>query len=50
MGLFLIMVKLNLFVMILFGAVVYFLILFALKTFNDEDYDIIKMIINKKNQ
>ena len=47
MGIFLILVKSNLFLMILLGAIVYFIVLFALKTFNDEDFDIIRLILNR---
>ncbi|MDP3067023.1 MAG: flippase [Methanobacteriaceae archaeon] len=50
MAVFLILLNLNLFVMILLGAVVYFIVLFALKTFNDEDYDILRLIFKKKNE
>ncbi|MDD3985371.1 MAG: flippase [Methanobacterium sp.] len=47
MGVFLILVKSNLFIMILLGAIVYFIVLFALKTFDADDFDIIKLILNR---
>lgn len=48
MALFLISVKLNLFVMILSGATIYFIVLFALKTFDEQDLEIFKRLRSMK--
>jgi len=46
MALFIITIKLNLFLEIFIAAIIYFAVIIALKTFTDEDYAIFKEIIN----
>jgi O-antigen/teichoic acid export membrane protein len=50
MALFLIFIKLNLFVMILLGAIIYFVVLFALKTFSEDDFEILRAIMRRKKE
>lgn len=45
MGIFIFYIKINLFLLIILSALLYFLILIALRTFNERDYAIFKKII-----
>jgi O-antigen/teichoic acid export membrane protein len=50
MALFIITIKLNLFIEIIIATVIYFAVLLALRTFTEEDYDIIRELVNiRKN-
>ncbi len=48
MLLFLFYFKTNLFLEIAMGAILYFVVLIAIKTFNDDDWDILRQIVGKK--
>jgi O-antigen/teichoic acid export membrane protein len=48
MLLFLLYFKTNLFLEISIGAILYFVVLVAIKTFNDDDWDILNQIVGKK--
>ncbi len=50
MALFIILVKTNLFVVIIISTVIYFVVLIALKTFTPEDYDLFRQILNIKKE
>ena len=50
MALFLTYIKLNLFVMILLSTIIYFAVLFALKTFNEEDFEIFRRLRNIRKE
>jgi hypothetical protein len=48
MLLFLLYFKTNLFLEIAMGAILYFVVLIVIRTFNDDDWDILRQIIGKK--
>jgi len=48
MLLFLLYFKTNLFLEIALGALIYFVVLFAIRTFQDDDWDILRQIMGRK--